>query len=481
MTWRLVFDRFRLVAFKLLVRSATITGAYGVLAWLCGRYVEQVVCGVKRPLDSKPIPRDVTTVLVLDYERFRGDIDIFSGVPDIRILVVSWNLLRSLLRSFVMLPSDSEVAQLPKDTTARIEFHRAGTRTARQRERYRVFLRHFLPKFFGGLNIDIVMNSDFRYRREVDLVRIASECGYGHICYYREALYIVPAHYTLAVQRHRAFAPFYGDLIAVQNDVTKRMFLESGISTPDRIRVRGCPRMDGFAENISVAQANAKEHKKQIAYFSCPRGAQLEDIRTFDFFSTTQQVVRALFELAKDDPDLHVVVKMKDMHISLQLDEMRQELHRIAGSEKGLPNVEFETGRMAAHEVIRQSDIVCAMQSTTVLEAAIAGKPVILPHFKEMREREGAEQVLMYREYYELFDVPDNPEHLKAIILDRLSRPEIKPVVMNSRKALFEEHVSPLNGGATQKSLDMIRETARRRRLVRMPEVARAQVVVSEA
>ncbi len=382
-----------------------------------------------------------------------------------------------------MLPSDSEVAQLPKDTTARVEFHRAGTQSkiARQRERYRAFLRHFLPEFFGGLNIDIVMNSDFRYRREADLVRIASECGYGHICYYREALYIVPAHYTLAVQRHRAFAPFFGDVIAVQNEITKQMFLESGISTPDRIQVRGCPRMDGFAENVSLGQTNAKKRKKQIVYFSCPRGAQLEDIRTFDFFSTTQQVVRALFELAKDDPDLHIVIKMKEMHISLQLDEMRQELHRIAGSEKGLPNVEFETGRMAAHDLIRQSDIICAMQSTTVLEAAIAGKPVILPHFKEMREREGAGQVLMYQEYYGLFDVPDNSEHLKAIILDRLSRPKIKSVVMKGRRALFEKYVSPLNGGATQMSLDMIRETARRRRMAQLAGIAGTRVIANEA
>ena len=121
------------------------------------------------------------------------------------------------------------------------------------------------------------------------------------------------------------------------------------------------------------------------------------------------------------------------------------------------------------------------MQSTTVLEAAIAGKPVILPHFKEMREREGAGQVLMYQEYYGLFDVPDNSEHLKAIIFDRLSKPEIKSVVMKGRRALFEKYVSPLNGGATQMSLDMIRETARWRRMAQLAGTAGTRVIANEA
>lgn len=101
------------------------------------------------------------------------------------------------------------------------------------------------------------------------------------------------------------------------------------------------------------------------------------------------------------------------------------------------------------------------MQSTVVLEAAVAGKPVILPHFREMCEREGSEQVLMYQDYRDLFDVPDDAADLKRMVMERLANPQIDEETMCRRRAMFEAHVSPLTGEATDVSLDLIRSLAR--------------------
>ena len=100
---------------------------------------------------------------------------------------------------------------------------------AKQREAYRGFLRKFLPVFLRRLGVDIVVNSDARYRREADFVRVASELGVPHICYYREALYMQPAQFKHAVDRHRLLGPFYSRFIAVQNAVARQTFVEANI------------------------------------------------------------------------------------------------------------------------------------------------------------------------------------------------------------------------------------------------------------
>ena len=460
-----LLTRLQMIAFKTALRSLVLLGAYGVIARYCARHVVEINNGTKRALSLGARQSEKITVLVLDYDRFRGDIDLFSRSADIRILSISWNLLRFLLAAYVRLPTEEEQRNLPVDRVARTDFALAGpgSRIYREREKYRRFLRRLVPALMDRLGVDVVMNSDFRYRREADFVRIAAELGYPHICYYREAMYFVPVYYHFAVKRHEAFAPFYGELVAVQNDVTRQMFLESGIAPREKIVIRGCPRMDTFVTKLDECARSGPRKGRQIAFFSNPRGPMLKDYTQFDLFSASRQVVRALAELAREDSELKVVIKIKDLHMG-QLDELKEEVRQCTENGIDFANVEFVTDRMAAHDVIAKSDIVCAMQSTVVLEAAVTGKPVILPHFKEMRERYGADQALMYHAYRDLFDVPDDAESLKELVRQRLARPAIGADIMARRRALFEKYVSPLDGGATETSLALIREVARRGR-----------------
>lgn len=462
-------DRLWMFAFKMAWRTLAFVRAYPLLRLLCLRYMVEIVNGARRPLSFERSARAKYTLLVLDYERFRGDVDIFSRAADMRVVTVSWNLLRYMLASYIYWPTSDEERSLHVGRMARTDFAlaRPGSKLYAGRERYRSFLRRFLPQLFDGLGIDVVMNSDFRYRREADLTRVANELGYPHICYHREAMYSVPSYYYLAVERHLIFAPFYGRIIAVQNAVTRKMFLESGMTEPDKIIIRGCPRMDDFLKKIQTLSFSGKR-TQQIAYFSAPSGAQRNDWSTVDFFSTSLAVVRTLVELAREDRSLRVVLKMKDMHIG-QVGAMTAVINEVAGSEHGMPNVVFETGRMAAHDVMLASDVVCAMQSTVALEAAIAGKPVILPHFRKLREEREADQVLMYQECRDLFDVPDDAEDLKRIIRRRLADPTVDEKIMVRRRALFEEHVSPLIGNATEISQRLIRAVAEEGRRLRTP------------
>ena len=451
------FEILKRLAFKFLFIACNKFEMYSILAAFSMHFV--------KPIGEKKIGAKFT-ILVTDFERFRGDVGIFTQHLDFQFLSISPTFLLNLLGVFVREPTQQEWIDSTHNIGIRGEFaaEKPGSEIATQRKIYRRFLKVFLPDFLQRLSVNIVMNSDARYRREADFIRVATQVGVPHVCYYREALYMQPAHFKHAVDRHRLFGPFYSRFIAVQNAVARKTFVDAGICPPENIIIRGCPRMDDFIGKVNsreIQECSSKE--KQVTFFSCPRGAQLKDLSYFSFLEASLAVMRAFARLALERHNIHFVIKMKDMHMkganNGQMGEYISEIEKTAKrSIDSLSNIEFCTKRMAAQEVILASDVVCGMQSTTVLEAAIAGKPFILPHIKEIRDKEREEEVLMFRDYYHLFDVPDQEEDIDALILARLADPIVPKNIMDERREIFEEYVSPLTGDATTRSLDIFRK-----------------------
>ena len=108
-----------------------------------------------------------------------------------------------------------------------------------------------------------------------------------------------------------------------------------------------------------------------------------------------------------------------------------------------------------AHDLIMRSDVVVSFGSTTMLEAAIANKPVIVPLYHEAVEE-------IYKEYiqlvdaFEVLDCADSPENLDELIRDRLKNWSIDSKTIKKRRELFSEYISPVSGGAIDKYVDHI-------------------------
>lgn len=447
-------NKLRSVILKALIKGADTIGAHKKLAQFASRFITEIDSDGKVFPAKREQQQNRYTVLVLDYARFRADIDIFAKDKNCRFLIASPTLLQHMLRSFV---NAHHKKRQEGSLGERWDFANAkpGSTIYKEREGYRKFLRKFLPALYRLCGVQMIMNSDARYAREADITKVSAEIGVPHLCYYREALYIVPAHYKNAIDRHRSFGPFDARIIAVQNEVTKNTFLESGICKENQIAIRGCPRMDTFLQTINKKTANNNK-RKQVAFFSAPGGAQRMDLSFFPFLDNTLSVVRTLARLAKNNPDIDVVIKMKDMHLN-QVPDYEKAIKEAVGNINTVENITISTDRMAAQHIILNSDVICAYQSTVVLEAAIAGKAVILPHLKSIREQDRAEEVLMYQEYRHLFDVPEDEKELEELVIKRLHKNKIDKKTMEERRKLFEEHVSPLTSDATETSLKLIK------------------------
>ena len=103
-----------------------------------------------------------------------------------------------------------------------------------------------------------------------------------------------------------------------------------------------------------------------------------------------------------------------------------------------------------AQNVILKSDVVCGINSTTILEAAIAGKPVVVPYFEQLRQLPYRDSI-KFLDGFQCFDVANNTDSFVDLIEKRLAAPEISESNMLARRKLFEKYVSDPDGRAIEK------------------------------
>jgi hypothetical protein len=107
------------------------------------------------------------------------------------------------------------------------------------------------------------------------------------------------------------------------------------------------------------------------------------------------------------------------------------------------------------HDAILRSNVVCGFQSTTLFEAGLARKPVVIPYFSEFsRTTDGAKYP--FREFLDAFDVADNKKAFKELIRHRLADSNIDPIAQERRNHYFSTYVSDLDGQSLLKTEKLI-------------------------
>jgi len=461
--------RRKVLIFKIALRGADLFKMHSLIAVLLDKFVSDI--GPEGPLKKacRSGRRNVTTILFLNYHHYPEVAKLLATRDDLRCVAISWELLRYLLAAFVRQPTIKEKNEHTATLGFRHEFRMAGpgTKIYRGRKKYRAFLRKFLPNLLERHGIDLVFNSDARYRREADFSRVASELGYPHICMPRDSMFIIPSTFENSVRRHRTLGTFHGHQLLVQNEATRQVFLQSGHARDDQITVLGAIRLDGFIQRVKSG-AGHSSNRKTVAIFTWPLDRRARDGSVVELQDVAKSTIRAMARLAMRRSDVDFVVKLKGKHIQNgTLDSLRRIVVSVVGASNGLKKFAFYGDEVSAADVIFNASVVCGMQSTTVLEAAVARKPVILPHFKELRETHGADEVLMYGDCRDLFDIPNDENDLIDMVERRLEDGSIPDDRYQAMIDLFERHIAPLSGDGLEKCVNILTgyaEAGRQRR-----------------
>ena len=414
------------------------------------RLVESLI-GIVQELDrdgragAVTQPRGRLSILALSPEDFRYDLEILAAHPELRILRLSRAWQRKLMHRFYGL----------WPTQVNVHNPRPGSGVARAQKSYRKFLRSFLTRFYARLGVDIVIGANVRYSQDVDWGAVSQQLGVPYVVFHRENLPVGPGRVLERMtNRYKLYGRFTGAGMAVHNSFAANLFCATNFITPDRIHELGCLRMDEFLRRID--RPRPQRSRPLILLFSFTSFSP----STFGkpgYFPPFRDCHGALASLAQRHPELDLVIRPKPgMSKSPRWQaELARAYEDWGLSPSQLPaNISIDSVS-PAHDLILDASVVVSLNSTTLIESAIAGLPVILPYFRYLREGPHAKDVLL-RGYSDLFDVPDTGEDLIELVLHRLTDRSIPDEIMQRRRRLFAESVSPLDGKAFERYFDFL-------------------------
>ena len=439
---------FRLV-FGPLVRLASEIGLVAPLfSWLLVRAIEEWQS------DTPPVTNQIT-ILALSGSRFRKDLDILAGTGEVRVLVIPQYWQTRIIYTFY------------PDGTDRAEIFRPdhGSRIAKRQRALHRLLRSVLRRVYSKLGVDAVIGAAFHYKEDVDFGAASQQIGTPYVVFHRECFVASKSLRQGSTQFFRRLNRFPGALIIVHNEHTRRVLMDAGVVKPEFIRALGTLRMDDYIRRIVRTQTGPIEPRprKLVTFFSFGEGyGQFGEMPMWSRDGKeglVQLFVRAHVEfalLAQRLREVDFVIKPKWGGNWVQRIHAALEIEGIEVSQIANLSVIADAD---AQSLILESNVIAAFGSTVILEAAVAGKPVVVPLFEEAAEPEFKDWMVI-PDSNRLFDVAISSSQFGDLIESRLNDWQPDDKLMRERRALFEDWVSALDGKATERYVEALRDTS---------------------
>ena len=411
------------------------------------------------------------TILALNSRKFRGDLECLAQVSKYRVLILEnmWEAL--LLQAFT-----------PKKIWL-VEYMnaKAGNDIYVLREKINIFFRGFVSSLLKLIRIDCVITANYRYVENYFWIKHFEEKGIPHICFYRECLTLTDRADDGLTAFHRRSKGYPVTHVIVHNQVNVDIFLKSGFVTESQINACGALRMDNFLKLINSSYKNTliqyKARRKRVILFYfhyslfifgqeklSGNDERSDNVHKYRYVLGIWPKRMALFSdlhtsfihLAKKHPEVDFVVKPKRGEMS---DQTSWDVYLKVVNESGidlskLKNYTIEPDANV-HDLIINSDVVIGLHSSTMIEAAIAGKPVIFPLFYKYKETKKFND-FMWHKYLNLFDVAESADEFESLVVEKLENSVVDEKTMEGRRGLFKKIFSDLEGVALKRYVETI-------------------------
>ena len=426
---------------------------------------------VVRPFNGD-VQSDMPTILAINPDRFFGDLTVLSNSKCFRVLKLPFKWQVKLLAIFW--PSNIN------ELTRFANFYNPGDNKhlIEVQVQLRTFLRKFLVSLYSRLKVDCVIGSAVHNRQDFDWGLVSDEIGVPYIVLHKENIYM-PGGYELLYEKYKKQGKFRGSQIVVHNDMMKDFFIKSGFCNSDNISALGCLRMDEFVKKVRLPDRNISRkktdyHRKRVTLFSFTYGYKQLGLSGFEemvhfpkhrdkgFVKLFENVHTSIAKLAIKNKDVDFVIKPK--WGGSWIDEIKYVFSKNNIESKRIDNL-FIDSDVNVHDLILESDVICAFTSTTALESAIAAKPVIIPYFDEALKVE-YNKLIEFKDDFHLMDIANSPDEFERLIIERINSPEVTQKCIKERYELFEKYVSSMNGGTLDKYVNVINQVIKERQCV---------------
>ena len=274
---------------------------------------------------------------------------------------------------------------------------------------YRAFLTATWSRYTKLMPIDVALTGNFSYCAEREFAAVLETAGTPFVAIHKENVRPPKrVEYWRFLYKERR-GPFTGRKVLVYNDIERQLQIASGTADPDRIAITGMPRLDRIhrwrQENAGPSGARTRP---QVLFFAFARHDKLTAIQRkpsagiagnmeemegdwgkLSWNELGEGAHHAMVELARRRPDITVVVKTKGQR--RKKDDILLMLRSAADTLP--PNLKVVTGG-DPFKLMAESRVVVGFNTTGLLEAVAAGKPVIVPWFGEAQDGAMREHII---------------------------------------------------------------------------------------
>jgi hypothetical protein len=423
---------------------------------------ERTQNGKNKALYSKKNGR--ITILALDSERYRGDLEALASEPTFQVLCIKQKWQGALIRALylynpptILYRSTNVIRDSTIDNTQK-------------------FMNGFLKRLYSIIKVDCITNINYRYIEDFDWTLASKKMGIPYIMLYRECLLNVDRIKYDVQKRHKSLGKFHGTKIIVHNDICKSLFVNSGYCESSKIKVCGALRMDSFVNYINRHDTvgEVRKIRKKFVLFYFPYSLSLfgKDSKcddneykykyAFNIWAGREKLFRdlhnSILKMAKLNPDIDFVIKPKRTMMKSKSWKFYEKVISESGVDiSKLDNYKIEPNA-DVHKLIIESDVICALQSSTVIESALAGKKVIFPLFNGYTETDNFMD-FGWKDNLELFEVARDAHEFESTVLECFKDPVTPEGIRQERTKLFIKYFNSIKGKSIDCYTDEIGKT----------------------
>ncbi len=259
---------------------------------------------------------------------------------------------------------------------------------------------------------------------------------------------------TLAIQHgvtghFSGSIPSYSKYFATWGKISQKKLIEWGMSSK-KIVITGCPRFDIYI-HLNKNEILKKKKKKDVYKdFKIQKDKRLIVLATnyglpryrLNIEELDSEIIKSfeiIFDAVKNIPDIHLIIKF---HYTENSTKFVRDLVNFCK----LDNVSF-TKDYDIINLITACDCFISGDSTTVIEAMLAEKPIVCLKFNER------EYTTPYFEYNTVYKASNSHE-----LINQIKKAFIKPVSLKNRELFLKDYLYRLDGFSTRRVMDLIKK-----------------------
>jgi hypothetical protein len=330
---------------------------------------------------------------------------------------------------------------------------------------YRSFMKDLWLKLRVIYGFDAVLSGNFAYYADHEFAAALEELGVPFIVLQKENLKTPGFMGFFSYLYRERRGPFLGREILVYNDIERRLEIDCGVVSEERVSIVGMPRLD----RLHRMRGNSVQGgtRPVVLFFSFgPKtglpllvrktGSEIlgnherlsGDMESLSWERLCRECHMAMVRLARETPGIDVLVKSKIR------DRERTAMYEMLGGEERLPpNMKIVVGGDPL-KLIESSHVVCAFNTTALFEALAAGRTVVVPRFEEALDSAMIPYVV---DTGEAVDYANSPDELVRLLAQHArSQGKAETELSDRKKKVLEKWVGNTDGRSGERVRDAV-------------------------